>query len=463
MKDNNGSTLQENMTKSLIKQALKGNVRAYEIARDTIGEEKEEQEHYKISIPAKLIAKSFSDINRDIDDRDHLEYWFLGGRGSTKSTYWGHKVIELLNNNPDMCAIFIRKVSNTLKDSVVSQMKYSDEVFKEEYPFINNNWKFTKSPLEAINKNTGQVMYFRGCDDPTKIKSIRPPKGKYIGIIVYEEFDQMAGMNEIRTINQSVIRGGEDFVQFYCCNTPKSLQHFVNKEAKVPKENRIIHRSDYRDVSKKWLGQAFIDEAEYLKEVNPTAYEHEYLGIATGVGGVVFENVTLREITDDEIETFDYVYQAFDWGWHPHPLHFGKMYYDGKKRILYIYFEYRANKKSNLQVHEELVELGVNIGEMTTGDSAENKSIGDFKSWGWNIRGAKKGAGSVHQGIKWLQSLNEIVIDNKRCPETASEFLNYEYLKDKDGNDISDYPDEKDESIDVARYALEHIWRVRGN
>ena len=37
-----------------------------------------------------------------------------------------------------------------------------------------------------------------------KIKSIKPPKGMYIGIIIYEEFDQIQGMNAVRKINQSV-------------------------------------------------------------------------------------------------------------------------------------------------------------------------------------------------------------------------------------------------------------------
>ena len=461
MKDNNGTTLQENMTKALIKQALKGNVRAYEVARDTVGEEKEQKEHYNISIPAKLIAKSFVDINRDIDNRKYLEYWFLGGRGSTKSTYWGHKVIELLNNNPNMCALFIRKVSNTLKDSVFSQMKYSDEVFKEEYPFIDNKWKFIKNPMEAINEN-GQVMYFRGADDPTKIKSIRPPKDKYIGLVIYEEFDQMAGMSEIRTINQSVIRGGEDFVQFYCCNTPKSKMHFVNKEALIPKDNRIIHHSDYRSVPKEWLGQTFIDEAEYLKKINPKAYEHEYLGKAVGIGGTVFENLEIREITDSEINTFDYIYQGIDWGYYPDPFDFGKMYYDSSKRELYLFFEYRANKKGNQEIDNILKEMNVDILDVTTADSAEPKSIGDFKSYGWNIHGAIKGAGSVNEGIKWLQSLNKIIIDPVRCPNTAKEFTLYEYLKDKDGNDISGYPDADNHSIDRTRYAMERIWKKKG-
>jgi len=65
----------------------------------------------------------------------------------------------------------------------------------------------------------------------------------------------------------------------------------------------------------------------------------------------------------------------------------------------------------------------------------------------------------VEYGMKWLQSLNEIVIDNRRCPETTREFLEYEYARDKEGNVITGYPDANNHSIDAVRYALEDVIR----
>ena len=64
--------------------------------------------------------------------------------------------------------------------------------------------------------------------------------------------------------------------------------------------------------------------------------------------------------------------------------------------------------------------------------------------------------------MKWLQSLREIVIDNARCPETAAEFLEYEYERSKDGEIISGYPDRNNHSIDAVRYATSQIWRRSG-
>lgn len=459
----------ESMVDAMIKQANEGNVKAFEVLRDTAGQNpdkiKDEVEEEKriIYIPAKDIGKAFVDLYRDIEERKHYEYWLEGGRGSIKSSFWSELVAEILENNENMCALLIRKVGNTLKDSVYSQMQWGIDKLSETYPEVAKHWKATKSPLEIKNENTGQIIYFRGADDPVKIKSIKPPKGKYIGIVVYEEFDQMNGMNEVGTIDRSVIRGGEDFIMLRVYNTPTSSQHFVNKEKRIPKADRLVHRSTYLDVPREWLGSKFFDEAEYMKSVNEKQWRNVYLGEETGTGGNVFENIELHEITDKEIETFDYIYQGLDFGWFPDPLAWTKMCYNPSQRILYIFDEFVVNKMSNQDVWNYLVEeKGVTTNDMIIADSAENKSIGDFKSYGALMYGAEKGAGSVDYSMKWLASLTKIVIDPERCPTSAEEFSTYEYEQDKDGNYISGYVDADNHCIDSVRYALNKVWKKKG-
>ena len=466
IKDNEGGlTNRELATLGLIKGARQGFSKNYEIIQDLMErkEAKDEEQDIYVVIPAKDIASSFSDINRQIDDRDYREYYLEGGRGSTKSSFISEKIIELLENNPNMCAVVLRKVKDTLKDSVYAQLEWAIDTLGETYPHIKNNYKLTKSPLEITNIKTGQIIYFRGADDYGKIKSLKTPKDKYIGITWYEEFDQFAGMNEVRKINQSLIRGGEDFIQFYSYNTPASSQHFVNIEKIIPKDSRIVHTSDYRTVPKKWLGQAFIDEADFLKDVNEKLYENEYLGLMTGVGGNVFENVELREITNKEISTFDYIYQGLDFGYFPDPLAWVKCCYNPNQRVLYIFDEFVVNKMSNADVWEHLKEeKGVSEDDLIIADSSEPKSIGDFKAYGSLMKGAEKGAGSVEYSMKWLSSLAKIVIDQRRCPTTAQEFSTYEYEQDKDGNYISGYVDADNHCIDATRYALNNIWKKKG-
>ena len=416
-----------------------------------------------VTIPAKDIGKAFVDLNRWINMRKFLEYWLEGGRGSIKSSYWSEKATEILENNPNMCAILIRKVANTLKDSVYSQMQWGIDKLSETYPTIKKDWQALKSPLEFHNKRTNQKIYLRGADDPGKIKSIKPPPGMYIGLIIYEEFDQMNGMEEVGTIDRSLIRGGEYFIVFRVYNTPKSKNHFVNKEKRIPKANRYIHRSTYLDVPIEWLGKPFFDEAEYMKEVNPKNYANVYLGEETGDGGNVFENVELREISDKEIENFDYLYQGLDFGWYPDPLAWTKMCYQPSKLTLYIFDEFVVNKMSNLDVWNHLQkEKGVKNDDLITGDSVSPKDIADFQSYGSLMRGAKKGPDTVDYSMKWLARLAKIVIDPKRCPKSAEEFTTYEHPQDKDGNYISGYIDSDNHCIDSVRYALNPIWRRKG-
>lgn len=416
-----------------------------------------------VFLPAQNIGRAFVDLYRDIKERKHNDYWLEGGRGSIKSSFWSQIVPEELENNPNWCAICIRKVANTLKDSVYSQLEWGMDNLSETFPFINENWVKTKSPLEMRNKKTGQMIYFRGADDPGKIKSIKPPKEMYIALIIYEEFDQMTGMNEVRKIDQSVKRGGNEFITFRIYNTPKSKRHFVNVEKRLPNPKRLVHKSTYLDVPVEWLGQPFFDDAELLKQNNPTAYANEYLGEETGDGGNVFENIELREITDEEIENFDYLYQGMDFGWFPDPLAWTKMCYQPNKLTLYIFDEYVVNKMSNAKVWKYLQEnKDVKNDDLITADSAEPKSIGDFQSYGSLMRGAKKGPDSVEYSMKWLSGLAKIVIDPRRCPKTAEEFTTYEYPQDKDGNYITGYVDADNHCIDSVRYGTNPIWRRKG-
>ena len=96
-------------------------------------------------------------------------------------------------------------------------------------------------------------------------------------------------------------------------------------------------------------------------------------------------------------------------------------------------------------------------GALIYADSAEPKSIAELRDYGLNIIGAKKGPDSVEYGMKFLQDLNRIYIDRKRCPNTYNEFIKYEYEVNKNGEFISAYPDKNNHAIDSVRYALNDL------
>lgn len=438
-----------------LKQKIKIENAKLKLERDKLNPLQTESKAYS-GIPANLIAPTFSPVLFDIENNEHSEYVFPGGRGSTKSSFCGLQVVDLLMRNEDMHACILRAVANTLKDSVYSQIMWAISALG-----LDDEFSSTKSPLEITRISTGQKIFFRGADDPNKIKSIKAPFG-YIGILWFEELDQFSGEEAVRKIEQSVIRGGELAYKFKSFNPPKSALNWANKYIKIPRADKLVTESTYLTVPQKWLGKPFLDDAEFLKETNPIAYENEYMGVANGTGGNVFDNINVREITNEEISHFDNIYNGVDWGWYPDLYAFVRVHYAPAQHTLYIWQEYTCNKQSNENTAKKLVELGITSNDLITCDGAENKSVGDYKAFGLLARAAEKGPGSREYSYKWLQSLKSIVIDNTRCPIACEEMLNYEYERDKEGNVISGYPDGNDHVIDAVRYATERIWKRRG-
>lgn len=431
-------------------EALSGNMQAYDRWEQLTADQSSDKDDYEL--PARVIGESFVRINRQI--KPNMTYVFEGGRGSTKSSFISLKIIELLKNNPNMHACIVRKVAGTLRDSVYAQMLWAINELG-----LNDEFDNTVSPLEITYKKTKQKIYFRGCDDPIKLKGIKTTFG-YVGILWKEEKDQLAGEAEERNVNQSVLRGGDKSYDFSSYNPPKSKSNWVNKAKEVPNENRVIHHSTYETVDDEWLGQKFISDAEHLREINKEAYEHEYLGIPNGNGGNVFEYLEIRTITDEEIATFDRIMAGVDFGWYPDQYCYLRTYYDSARQKIYLIDELYVNKWSNAQTGQWIIDKGYDDYTFIC-DSAEPKSVNDYRDMGLPARGAVKGAGSVEYGFKFLQT-KTIVIDPARTPNAYKEITQYEYERDKDGNVISGYPDGEDHAISALRYAYEPLFNKRG-
>lgn len=402
------------------------------------------------------VSSNYAHISVTAMKHLYTHYIAHGGRGSMKSSWVSLMAIRLIMENPEIHGLVLRKVGNTLRDSVYAQYMWAiGQLGVAEY------WDPKKNPLDLIYKPTGQKLMFRGADDPMKIKSIKVSFG-YIGLTHFEELDQFAGEAEIRNILQSTMRGGSTFWNFESFNPPISRDNWANKNAAEERLDRIVHHSTYLEVDNpEWLGEQFINEADILKARDFKSYQHEYLGIPVGTGGNVFDNIETRRITDDEIKHFDRIYQGVDWGWFPDPWAFIRVHYDKARETIYIIDEKYVNKFSNEDSAKWIIDSGYNDTWITC-DSAEPKSIADYRSFAINAKEAIKGPGSVDYGMKWLQK-RKIVIDKARTPHAYEEFINYEYEKNKDDEWMSGYPDANNHLIDAMRYALERVYKNFGS
>ena len=395
----------------------------------------------------KLFAPVYYQAWNDIVEGKYREYWFKGGRGSCKSSFISLCIILGLMTDRNANAVVFRKIGSDIRDSVFEQILWAIDQLG-----VSHLWESNKSLLRFKYLPTGQVILCRGLDDPTKVKSIKTRHG-FFKFLWYEELAQFNGMEEIRNTGQSIRRGGNKFYTFCSYNPPQSQTAWVNAEASVPSEGRHVYESTYLDIPRDWLGEQFFLDAEDLKQTNLRAYEHEYLGKVIGTGGTVFDNLTVREISDEELSHFDVMRYGIDWGYKD-PCVFIAAHFDYKHSKLYIYDEIyqRGIRKKKFG---ELV-LAKNTGyEFVFCDSSEPASIDELCQLGINCQPVKKGKDSIRNGTVWLQNLNEIVIDPMRCPNAAREFQQYEYKRDRQGIWTDNFSEKDNHTIDATRYACE--------
>lgn len=405
---------------------------------------------------SEIVSPAFVESHRAVKSGEINELVEKGGRGGAKSSYISIELLLLLLKHPTIHACVFRRVGNTLRTTVYAQICWAIAALG-----LTSKFKCTVSPMECVYLPTGQKIMFFGMDDPGKVKSIKVPFG-YIGIDWFEELDQFDGPEQIRNVEQSTLRGGPFSFTFKSFNPPAMARNWANRYVLESKPGKMVHHSTYLTTPKDWLGPRFLADAEHLKETNPTGYRHEYLGEVVGSGNAVFENIRIEPISDKQIGGFDYRYFGQDWGWYPDPNQFVASCYESGSKTLYIYEEFRGNRQSNAAWAEKIKHHKDDLIIADPG-SGGDRNVADFRSYGFRMREAIKGPGSVEYGIKWLQSLNAIVIDPDRCPYTAQEFSEYEYEIDPKTNEVLDgYPDAANHSIDATRYALEPVWKRRG-
>ena len=397
-----------------------------------------------------VLAPSFYPFHQAVKDGLNSSYWLKGGRGSTKSSAISVEIILGIEKDVNANAVVLRKVAETLRESVYEQMLWAIDILG-----LTDEYHASVKPLRITKIKTGQRIIFKGAEKPKKVKASKFRRG-YAKFIWFEEVDEFNSMAELRTIIQSLGRGGSGIKIFYSFNPPESNTNWTNLEIQSQKvrDDVFIHHSDYRSVPKEWLGELFIQEAEHLRKTNESKWRHEYLGDVTGTGAEVFKNITIRRITDEEIAAFDKVHHGLDHGYAGDPMHYTKNHYDKTRLKLYIFGEVHQVGLSNRRAVEAIQKLNLD-NDFVTADSAEPRTNSEFEGLGLRIKKAKKGPGSIEHGIKWLQDLEEIIIDPYRCPNTKREFTTYEVERDSNGNLKGSYPDKNNHSIDATRYSLE--------
>ena len=401
------------------------------------------------------IAQVYAPLHQDIEAQAHTIYNLPGGRGSCKSSFVSLEIVNGVMKDPtgSSNAIIFRLVARTMRESVFNQISWAIDTLG-----VSHLWEGRLSPMAFTYTPTGAQIIFRGLDDTSKLKSIKPARGVF-RYIWFEEFSELPGPNFLRNVMQSVQRGGDNFTVFRSFNPPISKSNWANIFVSEPDDRAITLLTDYTMIPPEWLGESFIYEAERLREINPKAYEHEYLGHPTGTGGEVFPNLEIRRITDWEINNVGYIFQGLDFGFAVDPACFIRVSYDQKTETVYFLDEIYGRGISNAEMAERIREKQYND-VYTICDCAEPKSIMDLRDCGIHAKESYKRAGCVEYRVRWLQQ-RKIVIDPARTPNAHREFVKYSYEADRDGNLLSRLPDKDNHSIDAVAYSLQRVIWVR--
>ena len=134
--------------------------------------------------PTEHEAAVYHAIHEDIATDAHTYYNLPGGRGSCKSSFVSLEIVDGIQKDPtgNGSAVVFRRWGSTLRESVFAQIQWAIDALG-----VSDLWSCTVSPMRCTYIPTGAQIIFRGLDDNSKIKSIKPAKG-FFRWVWFEEF-----------------------------------------------------------------------------------------------------------------------------------------------------------------------------------------------------------------------------------------------------------------------------------
>ena len=372
-----------------------------------------------------------------------------GSRGSKKSTTTAQDIILKMTMYPLANTLVIRKTFNSHKDSTWTQLKWAAKNLG-----LEDDWNFSKSPLEATRKSTGQKILFRGLDDPMSITSITVEHG-YLCWAWFEEAFQVMNEDDFNKVDMSIRGQLPDgyYKQITITFNPWSEKHWLKKRFFDTNDPNILALTTTYECNE-WLGPDDRALFEQMKINNPRRYNIEGLGNWGIAEGLVYENFIEQEFDYMEISKRAGTKAVFglDFGYTNDPTAFIAAIVDQENKELYIFDEHYQKAMTNEDIANMIKYKGYSK-ETITADSAEPKSIDDIRSKGiYRIKAAKKGKDSILNGIQNIQ--NYKIIIHPKCENFLIEINNYVW-SNKNGIVINKPIDDFNHLMDALRYAME--------
>jgi phage terminase large subunit len=388
-----------------------------------------------------------------------------GGRGSAKSHFFAGQMVTRAMKEPGLRAVCVREVQKSLELS-------SKSTIEGKIRQLNVEPYFRILKDRIITPGNGLII-FQGMQDHTadSIKSLEGFK------IAWVEEAHRISERSLRLLRPTIRPSTDDGELWFSWN-PESENDPVDQMLWGPdrapeKMMAVIHANWYDNP---WFGGQLREEMEWDRRRDPEKYAHVWLGeYQRNTEARVFRNFTVREFILKRDTTYHY---GADWGFATDPSVLVKLAVDEPSRKIYI--------------EEEAYAVGCEIDDTPAlfagfdtrnpprwpnkfgwrgiagaqdwpiiGDSARPETISHLNNRGFKIKPARKGAGSVEEGVKFLQNFDIVI--HPRCKHTIDEFTHYSWKIDpKTEKVLPILEDKKNHVIDAARYALEDLRRYTG-
>lgn len=387
--------------------------------------------------------------------RNYADFWNTrkryrvckGSRGSKKSKTAALNLIYRLIAYPESNGLCVRRYSNTLRDSVYSDLKWAIHRLG-----LDGYFDCTVSPMQIIRRSTGQKILFRGLDDGLKITSISVDKGVLCWVWIEEAYE-ISSEDDFNKLDLS-IRGQVPegyFKQITLTFNPWSATSWLKTRFfDEPDEDTFVKTTTWQ--CNEWLDEADRSVFEKMQRQNPRRYRIEGEGEWGIAEGLIYTNVLCEDFAVDEVRAISGVRAAFgfDFGY-TDPNALVCMLLDKAASRIYIFDEWYQTGVTNQVIAETIKQLGYG-GQRIVFDSAEPKSIAELVAAGIRAEPSRKGRDSVNHGIQLIQNYQIVV--HPRCVEFKKEIENYCWGKDKDGR-LTDKPDhEFSHGMDAMRYGV---------
>jgi phage terminase large subunit len=421
----------------------------------------------QINVPAAL---------KPLEEFDGRFFGAFGGRGSGKSHYFARRLIRRCVRDPSTRAVCLREIQASLRESVKALI----EALIVRYR-LQKYFDVQAALIKVLDPNSGLpkgIIIFSGLLNHTS-DSIKSLEGYDIAWI---EEAHSVSQRSWRLLRPTIRKPGSEI---WCSWNPQSPKDPIDAFFRGPNPHprAIVVQANYRQ--NPWLSQELKEEMEHDLKTDKDTYAHVWLGqYANMTSARVFKNFRVGTLEEFERIKRDRPYYGADWGFATDPTVLVESFIEG--RNLYIARElhglhievedtphffaglndFHVNKlnKQALEGLKDKVRWEGIPGCQDwpiCADSARPEIISYMKRHGFNhIKAAKKGVGSVEEGVKFLQGYNIIV--HPDCVNTLDELTLYSYEIDKHTEEVLPKLADKDNHIiDALRYSVENL-RLKG-